>query len=178
MCDLRIGQVRLHGQDGGRFRIVDSKTETAVREVQMTPDLAAAVSAHIQRLRRVNAPTGPNAFLVPNLRGVDRGRIAHVLTKANASASEQQLARGLPPLPHTTPHTLRRTYISIALLANNFDVKWVIAQVGHADSRMTMDVYAQLEQGAKHDHGERFDRLVRQARGEIHDQQLTVPVAA
>ena len=43
--------------------------------------------------------------------------------------------KGLPPLPDTTPHTLRRTYISIALLANNFDVKWVMGQVGHADSR-------------------------------------------
>lgn len=51
--------MRLHGQDGGRFRIIDSKTETGVREVQMTPDLASAVSAHIQRLRRVNAPTTP-----------------------------------------------------------------------------------------------------------------------
>jgi hypothetical protein len=28
----------------------------------------------------------------------------------------------LKRLPHTTPHSMRRTYISIALLANNFDV--------------------------------------------------------
>ena len=47
-------------------------------------------------------------------------------------------------MPTTTPHTMRRTYISIALLANGFDVKWVMSQVGHADSKMTMDVYAQL----------------------------------
>jgi hypothetical protein len=51
----------------------------------------------------------------------------------------------------------------IALLANNFDVKWVMSQVGHADSKMTMDVYAQLEQRLKRDHGASFDRLVRQA---------------
>ncbi|HMH47036.1 MAG TPA: hypothetical protein VK538_04910 [Solirubrobacteraceae bacterium] len=96
--------------------------------------------------------------------------MARVLTKASARASEQLLARGLPPLPNTTPHTLRRTYISIALLANNFDVKWVMAQVGHADSRRTMDVYAQLEQRAKRGHGESFDRLVRQAH-EIHGER-------
>jgi integrase len=32
-------------------------------------------------------------------------------------------------------HSLRRTYMSIALLANNFDVdvKWVMSQVGHPD---------------------------------------------
>jgi integrase len=93
-----------------------------------------------------------------------------VLAKASARASEQQLARGLPPLPNTTPHTLRRTYISIALLANSFDVKRVMAQVGHADPRMTMDVYAQLEQRVKRAHGESFDRLLRHAH-ETHDEQ-------
>jgi hypothetical protein len=30
--------------------------------------------------------------------------------------------RALPPLPQTTPQTLRRTHISIALLADYFDV--------------------------------------------------------
>jgi hypothetical protein len=37
---------------------------------------------------------------------------------------------------------------------------------------MTLDVYAQLEQRAKRDHGTSFDRLVRQARdlhGEVSD---------
>jgi integrase len=173
LCDLRIGQVRLHGGNGGRFQILDSKTEAGIREVQMTPELAAAVSEHIARLRRLGAPSGPKAFLVPNARGgrINRGRVARVLAKASVSASERQCARGLPPLPNTTPHTLRRTYISIALLANSFDVKWVMAQVGHADSRMTMDVYAQLEQRVKREHGESFDRLVRQA-GADHGEQL------
>jgi hypothetical protein len=82
--------------------------------------------------------------------------------------------QGRPPLPHITPHSLRRTYISIALLANNFDVKWVMSQVGHADSKMTMDVYAQLEQRAKRDHGKSFDRLIRQARN-LHGQPTQAP---
>ena len=55
----------------------------------------------------------------------------------------------------------------IALLANNFDVKWVMDQVGHADSTMTMDVYAQLQQRADRSHGTSFDRLVRKARGQL-----------
>ena len=49
---------------------------------------------------------------------------------AAEDASEPQSARGLPPLPHTTPHTLRRAYISIALLANRFDVLRVMGQRG------------------------------------------------
>jgi hypothetical protein len=64
--------------------------------------------------------------------------------EAAKRASERVGERGLPPLPHTTPHTLRRDYISIALLANRFDVLCVMGQVGHADSKMTLDVYAQL----------------------------------
>ncbi len=51
-----------------------------------------------------------------------------------------------------------------------------MAQVGHADSRMTMDVYAQLEQRVKREHGESFDRLVRQA-GESHGGQLPAQAA-
>ncbi|MBW8060680.1 MAG: tyrosine-type recombinase/integrase [Solirubrobacterales bacterium] len=66
------------------------------------------------------------------------------------------------------PHTLRRTYISIALLANNFDVLWVMSQVGHANSKMTLDVYAQLQQRVKRSHGTAFDHLVRQAREQLH----------
>ena len=70
------------------------------------------------------------------------------------------------------PHTLRRTYISIALLANGFDVKWVMAQVGHADSKMTLDVYAQLEQRADRSHGTSFDALIRRADRARSDAEL------
>ena len=42
-----------------------------------------------------------------------------------------------------------------------------MSQVGHADSKMTLDVYAQLQQRVKRDHGTAFDRLVRQARQQL-----------
>jgi integrase len=169
LCDMKIGHVRLHDPDGARFHIPDSKTETGVREVQMSPDLVDAVVEHLDRLRRIGAPTGPGDFLVPNLRGgrMDRQRVAKIVGQAAQAATERLGASGLPPLPNTTPHTLRRTYISIALIANNFDVKWVMGQVGHADSKMTMDVYAQLEQRIKRDHGVRFDQLLKQARSAL-----------
>jgi hypothetical protein len=53
-------------------------------------------------------------------------------------------------------------------LANNFDVKWVMAQVGHADSTMTIDVYAQLGQRVVRSHGTSFDRLVNEARMRLY----------
>src|SRR3954451_1266335 len=58
--------------------------------------------------------------------------------------------------------------MSIALLANRFDVLWVMGQVGHADSKMTMDVHPQLQQRVKREHGRAFDRLVDQAREQLY----------
>ena len=169
LCDIKIGHLRLHDPAGARFQIPDAKTESGIREVQMSLDLVEAIVEHLDRLRRIGAPTGPDDYLIPNLRGgrMDRQRVGEIVGEAAKRAGELLAARGLPPLPNTTPHTLRRTYISIALLANNFDVKWVMDQVGHADSEMTMDVYAQLQHRAKRDHGAKFDELLRQARVEL-----------
>jgi integrase len=169
LCDLKIGHLRLHDLEGARFRIPDSKTESGVREVQMSPDLVEAVVEHLDRLRRMGAATGAEDYLVPNLHGgrLNRQRVGQIVAEAAKLASERLGERGLPPLPNTTPHALRRTYISIALLANNFDVKWVMGQVGHADSKMTMDVYAQLEQRVDRSHGTSFDRLISTAREQV-----------
>lgn len=49
-----------------------------------------------------------------------------------------------------------------------------MGQVGHADSKMTMDVYAQLEQRVDRSHGESFDRLVRKAREQTAGLPLDV----
>ena len=98
---------------------------------------------------------------------MSRQRAAAIVNEAAELASERLGKRGLPELPNTS-HTLRRTYISIALLANRFEVLWVMSQVGHADSKMTMDVYAQLQQRVDRQHGRAFDALVRQARGRLY----------
>jgi hypothetical protein len=42
-----------------------------------------------------------------------------------------------------------------------------MGQVGHADSKMAMDVYARLQQCVKREHVTAFDRLVDRARGEL-----------
>jgi len=166
LCNIKIGHVRLHDPNGARFRIPDSKTETGIREVQISPDLVQTITEHLDRLRRTGAPTGPDDYLIPNLHGnrMEYGRVEQIVREAAELASEKLAATGLPPLPHTTPHTLRRTYISIALVAYEWDVKYVMDQVGHADSKMTLDVYAQMQQRAKRDNGTKFDKLIRGAR--------------
>lgn len=132
----------------------------------MTPDLVQAVVEHLDRLHRAGQPIDRDAYLVPNRRGgpLTRDRVGAIVGKATALATQHRAARGLPALPRITPHSLRRTYISLALLANSFDVKWVMSQVGHADSKMTLDVYAQLEQRIPRHHGTNLDRLLSDAR--------------
>jgi integrase len=177
LCDLRIGQVRIYNPRTARFFIQDAKTEPGIREVQLTPGLTQTLANHLERLARSSRPTGPEAYLMPNRAGgrSSRQRIARIVRDAALLATEERATLGLPPLPHTTPHTLRRTYISIALLANGFDIKWVMHQVGHADSRMTLDVYAQLEQRVNRQHGIKFDQLVptRPANVDSGDEKAT-----
>ena len=170
LSGIRIGHLRLHDPEGARFNIPDSKTETGIRVVEVSPYLAEVLIMHIDRLRRAGNDTGPEAFLFQNERGrrMSRKRVGTIVHEAAVLASEKMRKRGMPPLPHITPHSLRRTYISIALLANNYDIKWVMDQVGHADSKMTMDVYNQLQQRAKREHGASFDRLIRQAREQVY----------
>lgn len=59
-------------------------------------------------------------------------------------ASENLIARGLNPLPEgITPHSLRRTFISL-LLATGSEVPYVMRQVGHSDPKVTLSIYAQV----------------------------------
>jgi len=57
-------------------------------------------------------------------------RVGEILAEAAAEASETLRKSGLPPLPRVAPPGLRRTYISMALLTNNFDIK-----LGHEPGR-------------------------------------------
>lgn len=61
-------------------------------------------------------------------------------------------------MPDLTPHSLRRTFISL-LLAAGADVPYVMAQAGHTDPKMTLGLYAQVIV-SKTDHGAAMDELV------------------
>lgn len=166
MRALRIADVLLDATTGAHLRVTDSKTEAGVRDVQLSPRLVAVLSEHLYRLRASGLPHTGSAFLLPNSKGgkITARRVRVVLAAAIARANELRARRARPALPLLTPHGLRRTYVSIALLANQFDVKWVMGQVGHSDSRMTMEVYAQLSHRIRREHGMNLDRLILRAR--------------
>jgi hypothetical protein len=102
----------------------------------------------------------------------DEGNVRERVLDAGARlASEKLVENGLPPLPHVTLHTMRRTYVSVMLLATNFDVPFVQSQVGHSDSKLTMDVYAQLLDRSKRAHGAAFDALLADAQETLYGAQ-------
>ena len=179
LSGIQIGHLRVTDVQNARFDIPDSKTETGIRVVEVSPYNAEVLIEHIDRLQKAGFDTGPTAPLFPNERGkrMSRKRVGTIVGEAAALATERLLERSLPPLAHITPHSLRRTYITIALLANKYDIKWVMDQVGHADSKMTMDVYNQLQQRAKREHGASFDRLVREARVALYGEDTPVECA-
>src|ERR1035437_9573526 len=86
LCDIKIGQLVLHGVEGSRFDIPDAKTETGIRKVEMTDDLVEVIIEHIDRLRRVGFDTGPEAPLFPNARGgrMCRQRVGEIVAAAAA----------------------------------------------------------------------------------------------
>ena len=58
-------------------------------------------------------------------------------------ANDKRASEGKIPLPKkVTPHTLRRTYASLCFFAGR-DPRYVMSQIGHADARLTLQVYAQ-----------------------------------
>ena len=69
LCDMRIRHLRLHDPAGARFHVPDAKTEAGIREVQISPELVDHLVGHLDRLRRANLPTDPDAFVFPNVRG-------------------------------------------------------------------------------------------------------------
>jgi Phage integrase family len=173
VLDLLERDVRLHDPLASRLWIADSKTETGVRHVEVTPKLRDILLAHCADKIRRGYPTDPDAPFFCTRRGTrwDDGNVRERVLAAAKLAGERLVESRLPPLPHVTPHTMRRTYVSIMLLATNFDVPFVQSQVGHSDSKLTMDVYAQLLDHSKRAHGAAFDSLVSDAQSTLYGAQ-------
>ena len=172
--DLNEGDVRLHDPAASRLWIADSKTESGIRHVEVTLKLRDFLIAHRAEKIRRGYPTEPDSPFFCTRKGTrwDDDNIRERLVEAAAKlASRKLVAAGLPPLPHVTPHTLRRTYVSIMLLATKFDVTYVQKQVGHKDSKLTVDVYNQLLDRSKREHGLAFDKLVSDARTTLYGAQ-------
>ncbi|MGO9319222.1 MAG: tyrosine-type recombinase/integrase [Solirubrobacteraceae bacterium] len=124
-----------------RLAVRGTKTEAADRKVWLV-DFLHEELLHYKHENQLSEPYAP---LYPTATG--RRRTAdnlrqHVLPAVVREANRVRRKRGAPPISEEiTPHTLRRTFISLQL-AYGRDVPFVQRQAGHEDPRLTLRIYA------------------------------------
>ncbi len=132
----------------GRLRVVDSKTDAGVRQVDLLPALREELSVHKAKTRYDR----PDDFVFPTETGAEGERNntrRRVLFRAVEQANANLAKRDRNPLPEgLTPHSLRRTFISL-LFATGREVPYVMQQVGHADPKVTLSIYARVMYGGE-----------------------------
>jgi Phage integrase family len=164
MCQVRWRDVDVHHQ---RLIIREAKTDAGVRDVDLSLDVMEELMAW--RATRPSSTGDDFVFATDSGRPRDKDSVRErVLRPVVNRTNEHRTQRGLPPLPPVSPHALRRTYISL-LIEAGAPLPYVMRQVGHDDSRTTLEVYAKVQQrlSRKHVH-QAFDDLLASA-GETAD---------
>ena len=156
VCALRWRSVDTAHQ---RLAVEEAKTAAGIRDVDLSLDLVEELNTW----RAESKPDSVDEFVFATASGRPRDKdsvrecvLAPVVDRAN----EIRADRGLAPLPKVTPHALRRTYISLMLEARA-PLAYVMDQVGHADSKTTLEIYAQVQKrvSRKNVHAA-FDKLL------------------
>jgi integrase len=126
------------------IRTSRSKTAAGYREVDVI--FAALHQDLAEHLARPTPHGEARDLLVPSANGrrLSASNVRQrVLAKTVAEANGLLRDRGVPEIVECTPHTLRRSYISL-LLAAGCDPAYVQQQVGHTDPTLTLRIYQQL----------------------------------
>jgi integrase len=146
LAGLRVGEATaLQWRDvnlaAGQLHVRAAKTQAGERAVDIVPPLRELLADH-----KVTAPDPAPTTLVfttaaggPLDRGYVNGRVlAGAVRRVNAGLDEDATR-----LPTLSPHSLRRTCISLPLFAGH-PVPYVMSQVGHTDPKVTLGLYAQV----------------------------------
>lgn len=164
LAGLRIGEAlnlrwRDVSLDARKLRVTEAKTDAGIREVDLTPVLQKLLSEYRTRSKH----TKPDDLVFPTARG-HQDNASNVRERFLASAvklaNEELEKEGLDPIRNVTPHSLRRTFISLLFsLPKQPSVPYVMAQVGHNDPKVTLGIYAKVI-ASNDDHGAALDGLI------------------
>ena len=161
---LRVGEVcalRWRSVDAAHQRLVieQAKTAAGVREVDLSLDLVDELNTW--RAERKPVSVDELVFATDSGRPRDKDSVRErVLVPVVNRVNEIRRERGIAPPPKITPHALRRTYISLMLEAGA-PLPYVMDQVGHADSKTTLEIYAQVQKRVSRKNVQAaFDRLL------------------
>ncbi len=122
----------------GWLTVGSAKTDAGVRRVKIRGVLRDAL------LAIKSADAAPESYVFATSTG-GRSNPSNIrnrlLTPATKAASAVLVKRGGVPLPHLTPHSLRRTFASV-LYALGENPAVVMAEMGHTNPSMALAVYA------------------------------------
>jgi integrase len=144
---LRLGEalaLQWRDIDLARGTIVVRRAKTAAGErvVYVLPILRDELDNYRSRLELV-----PDALVFGSAAGAKQGATnirRRVLAPAVERANRRLAETKVEPLPKgLTPHSLRRTYASL-LFAIGEVPPYVMAQLGHADPKVTLGIYAKV----------------------------------
>ena len=142
-----------------RIKVRDAKTPAGVREIEMSPWLRDELLGYRQSLGSVTAKAPVFPTRTGKRRKPDNVR-ARVIAPTVHRANELREETGRLPLPPgVTPHTLRHTFISF-LLEAGASPRYVMGQVGHADPKTTLRIYAHLLKRDRSGVGKALDELI------------------
>lgn len=134
---LRIGRQVIRLLKGTPTVKEGGKSAAASRTIRLTPGTVAELRAYrVQWLeRKIAAPSWAGDFLFCT-------RDGKPLSANNLRKVFDRLVHDAG-VPAISPHAVRKTAITLAL-ANGASPKAVASRVGHADSRVTLDIYSSI----------------------------------
>lgn len=151
LAGLRLGELcalNIEDCDFERrvLEIRDAKTSAGRRAVNMTMALDPILREHV-RLNRVGAMGKEPLFATSRGSRQDPGNVRpRIFYRALEVAKALAAERGVRAFAdHITPHSMRRTYIT-HLLELPEPLRYVQAQAGHMDAKLTMEVYAKVDE--------------------------------
>jgi integrase len=139
LCALRWRDIDLVNR---RITVRGTKSDAADRVVKIVDYLLF----ELERWKFDAPSTDPDDFVFPTTSGCQRTKdnlLTNVVRPAVREANRVRRLHDLTPLPQrTAPHVLRRTFVKL-MLAHGNPPKSVQVEAGHADSRTTLDIYAE-----------------------------------
>lgn len=132
---------------GSAWSIPGSKTAAGIRLIEVTAFAAAELQSHVAQKDTLGRSSGPDApmWVTRNGTRLSPNNIRRMLRTLVRRVNKKRATEGKMQLPKVTPHTLRRTFACLCFWAGR-ELPWVMDQIGHDDSRMTVGVYAQTSQ--------------------------------
>ena len=152
--DLRWRDVHLSER---RLCVAESKTDTGIREVDLSPLLKRLLLEY--RLRTPHDGPGDRVFPTKTGRRDNPSNIRNRFLRSAVDRANRELAKaGIREMRGITPHSLRRTYVSLLFIAGA-DLPYAMSQAGHADPRMTLGIYAET-MASTTDYGAALDNVL------------------